>query len=43
MNINPSMAKPYEQKPPLRQPAKQTQFKANQTQFQKCQNERKFC
>ena len=37
------MAKNYEQKPPLRQFAKQTQFKPNQTQSPKSQNERKFC
>jgi hypothetical protein len=34
MNINPVKAKCYEQKPPLRPPVKQTQFKPNQTQFQ---------
>jgi hypothetical protein len=34
MNLNPDMTKHYEQKPPLRQAAKQTQFKPNQTQFQ---------
>jgi hypothetical protein len=40
MNINPDITKHYEQKPPLHQPAKQTQFKPNlslpkgdQTQF----------
>jgi hypothetical protein len=34
MNLTPVKAKYYGQKPPLRQAAKQTQFKPNQTQFQ---------
>ena len=34
MKINPVMTKHYEQKPPLHQAAKQTQFKPNQTRFQ---------
>jgi hypothetical protein len=33
MNLSSVKAKCYEQKPPLRPPAKQTQFKPNQTQF----------
>jgi hypothetical protein len=33
MNISSVKANVYEQKPPLRPPAKQTQFKPNQTQF----------
>ena len=33
MNINPFTTKYYERKLPLRRPAKQTQFKPNQTQF----------
>jgi hypothetical protein len=33
MNISPDITNIYEQKLPLRQPAKQTQFKPNQTQF----------
>jgi hypothetical protein len=34
MNINLDMTNYYEQKTPLRPPAKQTQNKPNQTQFQ---------
>jgi len=36
MNLNPVMTKYYEQKTPLRPPAKQTQNKPNQTQFRAC-------
>jgi len=33
MNLNFYLSKDYEQKPPLGQAAKQSQFKPNQTQF----------
>jgi hypothetical protein len=33
MNLNPDITKHYKQKPPLRPPPKQSQFKPNQTQF----------
>ncbi|MHC4395686.1 MAG: hypothetical protein ACYS1A_08525 [Planctomycetota bacterium] len=34
MNLNPVMTKHYAQKSPLRQPAKQTQFKPNSNPIQ---------
>jgi len=43
MNITFCLTNYYEQNPPLKTPQKQTQFKPNQTQSPKSQNEPKFC